>query len=259
VDGWIGDVAAVLECWLGGQAVGGAVADLLLGAANPCGRLAETLPLRLEDSPSFLNFPGEAGPVRYGEGVFVGYRGYDAVDRRVSFPFGHGLSYTTFDYSGLDVAVTGGVVTGDLAVRVDVEVTNTGPRSGKEVVQVYVGDPQAAVARPVRELRAFAKVGLEPGEPDRRPHPGCPYFSYWSTRHGGWLLEPGEFEIAVGSSSVDLRLTTTVHLDGPVPRLPLDGRSTLQEWLADPDGGPALLAAVATGPGGRGGSSPTRS
>src|SRR5439155_16191854 len=130
------------------------VADLLLGVANPSGRLAETLPLRLSDNPSYLSFPGEAGHVRYGEGVFVGYRGYDALGLDVSYPFGHGLSYTTFGYADLAAAVTGSVEGGDLAVTVTCTVTNTGERAGKEVVQLYVGDPEAQVARPPRELRA---------------------------------------------------------------------------------------------------------
>ena len=130
------------------------------GAANPCGRLAETLPLRLEDTPSYLNFPGEAGRVRYGEGVFVGYRGYDALDREVSYPFGHGLSYTSFEYADLQVAVSGRVEDGDLAVEVTCRVANTGPRRGKEVVQLYVGDVEASVARPPRELK-----GVRQGRP----------------------------------------------------------------------------------------------
>ena len=117
---WEQHAKAVLECWLSGQAAGGAVADLLLGAANPSGRLAETLPLRLEDTPSYLNFPGEAGHVRYGEGIFVGYRGYDALDRQVSYPFGHGLSYTSFDYADLTTNVTGRPQDGDLVVEVTV-------------------------------------------------------------------------------------------------------------------------------------------
>ena len=174
---WEHHARAVLECWLSGQAAGGAVADLLLGAANPSGRLAETLPLRLEDNPSYLNFPGEAGHVRYGEGVFVGYRGYDAVGREVSYPFGHGLSYTTFAYADLAVAVTGSAADGDLAITVTCTVTNTGDRAGKEIVQLYVGDPVASVARPARELKAFGKLRLEPGDgrhghlPSRRPRP----------------------------------------------------------------------------------------
>ena len=116
------------------------------------------MPLRLEDNSSYLNFPGEDGHVRYGEGVFVGYRGYDACDQQVSYPFGHGLSYTTFDYADLDVSVAE-----HAAVSVSCTVTNTGPRRGKEVVQLYVGDLITSVARPRRELKAFAKVDLEPG------------------------------------------------------------------------------------------------
>ena len=125
---WEQHAAAVLECWLGGQAVGGAIADVLTGAADPGGRLAETIPLRLEDTPSYLNFPGEEGHVRYGEGVFVGYRGFDAAGREVAYPFGHGLSYTTFAYRDLAVRVSGTDVT------VEVTVANTGGRAGREVV-----------------------------------------------------------------------------------------------------------------------------
>jgi beta-glucosidase len=210
---WEKHAGAILECWLAGQAAGGATADLLLGAANPSGRLAETLPLRLQDSPSYLNYPGEFGHVRYGEGVFVGYRGYDAVGRDVSYPFGHGLTYTTFAYADLTARVTGRTDHGDLAVTVACTVTNTGQRAGKEVVQLYVGDPEAQVARPVRELKGFVKVGLEPGRSETVTfHLGARDLSYWSVAHGGWWLEAGAFEIAVGASSRDLRLTTTVDI-----------------------------------------------
>lgn len=249
---WIHQAAAVLELWLGGQAVGGAVADLLVGATDPGGRLAETLPLRLQDTPAFLNFPGEAGHVRYGEGVFVGYRGYDALDRDVSFPFGHGLSYTTFAYDDLIVAVSGNARRGELLIEVDVRVTNTGDRRGKEVVQLYVGDPQAAVARPVRELKAFAKIDLAPGEICRVGFAlDARDLSFWSVAHGRWLLEGGDFEIAVGASSRDLRVRTTIEVDAPLPRLELTGMSTLEEWLADPDGAVALREAVGTDEHGR--------
>jgi beta-glucosidase len=173
-------VQTVLECWLSGQASGGAIADLLLGAANPCGRLAETLPRRLEDTPSYLNFPGEAGHVRYGEGVFVGYRGYDALGREVSYPFGHGLSYTSFEYADLQARVSGRVADDDLAVEVSCRIANTGPRRGKEVVQLYVGDAEASVARPPRELKAFAKLDLDTGQSERLTfHLDARDFSYW--------------------------------------------------------------------------------
>lgn len=241
-DPWEHRVAAVVECWLGGQAGGGALADVLTGVTDPGGRLAETVPLRLADTPSHLNFPGEQGHVRYGEGVFVGYRGFDALDRPVAHPFGHGLSYTEFSYSGLTVDVDGADVT------VGATVTNTGGRAGREVVQLYVGDPESSVARPPAELRGFAKVALEPGEARTVSFAlHARDLSFWSTRDGGWVLEAGEFEISVGASSRDLRLCRTITVDAPARRRPLTAGSTLQEWLADPDGGPALRAAAGPG------------
>ena len=239
--GWDGHAKAVLETWLSGQGAGRATADLLLGAVNPSGRLAETLPVRLRDNTSFLNFPGEGGHVRYGEGVFVGYRGYDALDLPVSYPFGHGLSYTTFDYDDLSTAVAGRVADGDLAVTVSCRIVNTGNCRGKEVVQLYVGAVDAPVARPVRELKAFAKVDLEPGGSELVEFTlTARDFSFWSPTAGGWVVEDGRFALAVGASSRDLRLTTTVGIAAPARRPALDGMSTLQEWLADPDGA-ALL------------------
>jgi len=250
--GWEQRARAVLECWLSGQAAGGAAADLLLGAANPSGRLAETLPLRLEDTPSYLNFPGEAGHVRYGEGVFVGYRGYDTLDREVSYPFGHGLSYTSFSYADLTTNLTGRHQDGDLVVNVTCRVTNTGDRHGSDVVQLYVRDPQASVARPVRELKGFVKVELDPGESAAVDFVLTPRdLSYWSTVHNDWVLEGGEFELAVGASSRDLRLTTTLDVAAPPPPARLDGMSTLQEWLADPAGSALLRTAVGTDATGR--------
>ena len=249
---WEQHAKAVLECWLSGQGAGGAAANLLLGTANPSGRLAETLPLRLEDTPSYLNFPGEAGQVRYGEGIFVGYRGYDALDRQVHYPFGHGLSYTSFGYADLSANVTGRPQDGDLVVNITCRVTNTGDHRGKEVVQLYVGDPEASVARPVRELKAFAKVDLDPGETTAVAFTlTARDLSYWSTRLHDWALEGGEFELAVGASSRDLRLTTTLDIAAPPLPSRLDGMSTLQEWLADPTGSALLHKAVGTDETGR--------
>ncbi len=249
---WEQHAKAVLECWLSGQAAGGAAADLLLGAANPSGRLAETLPLRLEDNPSYLNFPGEAGHVRYGEGVFVGYRGYDALGRPVSYPFGHGLSYTSFAYADLTTTVAGRHQDGDLVVTVTCQVTNTGDRRGKEVVQLYVRDCEAPVARPVRELKAFAKVDLDPGETTVVDFSlTARDFSYWSTKVGDWVLEGGAFELAVGASSRDLRLTAALDIDAPPLPTRLDGMSTLQEWLADPTGSALLRKAIGADEAGR--------
>ncbi|MEJ3652504.1 glycoside hydrolase family 3 C-terminal domain-containing protein [Actinomycetes bacterium KLBMP 9759] len=243
---WDHHAAAIVECWLGGQAVGSAVADVLTGAVAPSGRLAETLPLRLQDTPSYLNFPGEEGHVRYGEGVFVGYRGFDAGDTAVAYPFGHGLTYTEFAYSDLDVSVAGSADDGTLAITVAATVTNTGDRAGQEVVQLYVGDPVASVARPPRELKGFTKVRLGPGERTAVTFPlTARDLSFWSIAKPGWLLEPGEFTIDVGASSRDLRLSTTISVDATVPRQPLTASSTLGEWLADPAGAALITAAVA--------------
>ena len=153
---WEQHPRAILECWLSGQAAGGAFADLLLGAANPSGRLAETLPQKLDDNSSYLNFPGEAGHVQYGERIFVGYRGYDALNVPVGYPFGHGLSYTTFEYSDLDVS--GAARAGDRQVPGHQYRRPTWQGSSS----AHVGDPQASVARPVRELKAFTKVDRDP-------------------------------------------------------------------------------------------------
>lgn len=249
---WQHRAGAILECWLGGQAGGGAVSDLLLGRANPCGRLAETIPVRLHDNSSFLNFPGDSGHVRYGEGIFVGYRGHDRLDQEVSFAFGHGLSYTSFEYGDLAVDVAGSHAEGTLEITVRCRVTNTGERSGKEVVQLYVHDVEASVARPVRELRGFAKVHLEPG--GSRPVRftlDARDLSYWSETVADWVLEAGEFELAVGASSRDLRLRSTVSVDAPRVAPPLHAMSSLDEWLADPAGRAALEAAVGARPDGR--------
>jgi beta-glucosidase len=232
VSGWGHHAAAILEGWLLGQAGGSAIADLLAGRANPSGRLAETIPLRLADNPSHLTFPGELGVVRYGEGVFVGYRGYDAREQEVSYPFGHGLSYTSFGYTDLEVAVDD-----EQGVTVAATVTNTGSRAGKEVVQVYVSPPASPVARPVRELKVFAKVALEPGE-SRRVHLTLTGrdLSYFHPGQGRWVLEGGEYGVAVGSSSRDLRLSATVTVTVPASVPPLAADASLEEWLAHPVG-----------------------
>ncbi|MDP9074703.1 MAG: glycoside hydrolase family 3 C-terminal domain-containing protein [Actinomycetota bacterium] len=243
---WDHQAKAVLECWLLGQAGGGAVADLLLGVANPSGRLAETLPLRLEDSPSHLNFPGDSGHVRYGEGIFVGYRGHDASKAAVSYPFGHGLSYTTFAYRDLTVRVSGSHDAGDLAIVAACRITNTGDRVGQEVVQLYVRDVEASVARPVRELKAFAKVRLDPGATTTvRFELGSRDLSYWAVTVHDWVLEAGAFELAVGASSRDLRLLATIDIAARPIGSPIGAMSTLAEWLADPEASMALRSALA--------------
>ncbi|GAA3210532.1 glycoside hydrolase family 3 C-terminal domain-containing protein [Oerskovia jenensis] len=235
------DVSAILEGWLLGQAGGGAIADVLYGDVNPSAKLTETIPVRLEDSPAFLNFPGEDGHVRYGEGLFVGYRWYDARKIDVTFPFGHGLSYTTFAYG--DAAATVGA-DGDLEVRVT--VTNTGERAGREVVQVYTGLASTAVQRPERELKAFALVALEPGESRevvltvRRAD-----LAYWHVRADRWVVEGGGYTVDVAASSRDVRSSTTVEVEGDPLVMPLTRESSLAEVFAHPVAGPVVQAAMA--------------
>jgi beta-glucosidase len=239
---------ALVEAWLGGQAAAGGIADVLTGAVNPSGRLAETIPHRLEDNSSYLNFPGDSGVVRYGEGVFIGYRGYDKTRTDVAFPFGFGLSYTSFALSDLAVTTAGSVEAGDLSATVTLTVTNTGDRDGAEVVQVYVQDVESTVTRPVRELKGFVKVALAAGasqrvsvELDQRS------FSFWSSQLGRWAVEAGTFVIAVGASSRDLSLTETITVEAPRLAGPLSRDSTLQEWMADPNGRRLIEREVAGG------------
>ncbi|WHP16727.1 glycoside hydrolase family 3 C-terminal domain-containing protein [Cellulomonas sp. ES6] len=245
---WQDDAAAVLETWLGGQAGGSAVADLLLGVRNPSGRLAETVPHRLEDTPAFGSFPGEAGHVRYGEGVLVGYRWYDTRLLDVAYPFGHGLSYTTFAYSGVRAEVSGEGAAS--SVEVTVTVTNTGAVAGAETVQVYVGDPDAAVVRPTRELKAFAKVALEPGESRTVAVTlGARDLSYWHPGLRRWVVGGGRTVVEVGASSRDVRGTAEVTVTGEPLWSEVTADSTVNEWLAHPVGarllGPELTSATA--------------
>lgn len=233
---WIDRVPAVLEGWMMGQAGGAALADILFGLVNPCGKLAETFPLRLADTPAFINWPGGAGQVRYGEGLFIGYRYYDARELPVLFPFGHGLSYTTFAYSN---ARASALIFRDVdALTVTVDVTNTGRLAGKEVVQVYVHDRESALVRPARELKGFAKVTLMPGETKSVAIPlDWRAFAYYHPDYHQWITEDGEFDIHIGASSKDIRHTLTVTLQS-TQRLPcvLDRESTIREWMADPHG-----------------------
>ncbi|MGW6753366.1 glycoside hydrolase family 3 C-terminal domain-containing protein [Streptomyces sp. NPDC055006] len=242
---WHDRVPALVEGWLLGQGGGAALAGVLFGSVNPSGRLAETIPLRLEDSPSYLSFPGEEGHVRYGEGVFVGYRGYDKRRAEVAFPFGHGLSYTTFTYSALTVLPEADGARLELRVR----VANTGQRAGREVVQIYSRGPaDSRVARPERELRGFASVELAPGEEvEVRVSVDRADLAHYSEREAKWRVEGGVHHFEVAASSRDIRLTVPVTLDGDPSRILLTGRHTLAEWLDHPVGGPLLAEAFAHG------------
>ena len=204
---WLESVPAVLWCWYPGQEWGNALADVLFGDVNPSGRLPTTIPRRLEDTPAFLNYPGENGEVLYGEGVFVGYRYYDTVGCEPRLPFGHGLSYTRFAYGDAQVEP------GDPA-HVVLDLTNTGSRAGREVVQLYVHDVQSSVARPEQELAAFKCVALEPGETQSVRLPLTRRaLSFYDPARSAWVAEPGEFELRVGASSRDIRSRARYTLD----------------------------------------------
>jgi beta-glucosidase len=233
---WIDEVAAVLEGFMMGQAGGAAIADILFGKVNPCGKLAETFPLRLSDTPAYLNWPGGAGEVRYGEGLFIGYRYYDAKEVPVLFPFGYGLSYTKFEYSNPRVSADTFKDVDGLMVTVD--VTNTGKLAGKEIVQVYVHDRESGLVRSPKELKGFAKVELQPSETrsvsirlDFRA------FAYYHPEYKQWITEDGDFDILIAASAADIRHTLTVVLESTL-HLPciLDKESTIREWMSDPRG-----------------------
>ena len=233
---WMDGAAAVLEAWMMGQAGGGAIADILFGKVNPSGKLAESFPLSLNDTPAYLNYPGENGTVRYGEGLFIGYRYYDAKQMPTLFPFGYGLSYTTFDYKNPKSSSSSFKDVDGLTVSID--ITNSGQLAGKEIIQVYVKDHEASLVRPAKELKAFAKVELLPGETktisftlDFRA------FAFYNPAFKQWITEDGEFDILFGSSSTDIRCSLTVTLQSTL-ELPsiLDRDSTLREWTNDPRG-----------------------
>ncbi len=217
---WLGKVAGVIQAWFPGQECGNAMADVLFGAVNPSGKLTQTYPLRLQDNPAFINYPGENGHVRYGEGIFVGYRYYDKKEVAPLFPFGFGLSYSSFGYKNLHLNTD--VLEPNQRLNVSVDVTNTGKHSGQEIVQLYVRDVECSVSRPLKELKGFAKVALEPGETktvtidlEREA------LAYWDDVQHAWVAEAGEFEVLIGSSSQEIheratfRLADTVRFGGP--------------------------------------------
>ncbi len=203
---WLEGVAAVLQAWYGGQEAGNAIADVLFGDAEPGGRLPTTFPKRLADNPAYINYPGENGHVLYGEGLFVGYRYYDKKGIEPLFPFGHGLSYTDFAYSNLRLSAER--LRPDETLTVSVDVCNTGGRAGSDVVQVYVRDVASRLMRPEKELKAFAKVRLQPGETRTVTLTLEPQaLAYYDPALPGWTVEPGEFQVLVGRSAADIRLT----------------------------------------------------
>jgi len=218
---WVSAPKAIIEMYLPGEAAGEATIDVLFGAVNPSGRLAETFPIKLYDNPTFLNFPGDRECVRYAEDVYIGYRYYTTKRVPVRFPFGYGLSYTTFKYSNLVVEAPENVFANENdIVKVSVDVTNAGKVAGKEVVQLYIAVKNCEIMRPVKELKGFDKIFLEPGETktvtfelDKRA------FSYWNEdpwkkEKGYFRLAGGEFEIQIGKSAAEYDLAETITIEG---------------------------------------------
>jgi len=231
---WLDKVKAVLEGYLGGQALGGAIADLLFGDANPSGKLAETFPKVLSDNPSFLYFPGEGDKVEYKEGIFIGYRYYDKKNIEPLFPFGYGLSYTSFEYSNLTLDKKDMMDTDTLSVTVSVK--NTGNVAGKEIVQLYVQDVSSSIVRPEKELKGFEKIELQPGEErivtftlNKRS------FAYYNVELKDWHVETGEFNILVGKSSREIVLTESIHVQSIVSvTKPVHRNTLVVDLLSNP-------------------------
>ena len=241
---WIDEVDAVLLIWLGGMELGHAAAALLAGDENPSGKLPLTFPRRYQDVPSYLNFPGESGAVWYGEGIFVGYRYYDAVEIQPQFPFGHGLSYTSFALSNLRLSAQKLDVDRDEPLQVWVDVTNTGDRPGQEVVQLYLSDVQSTLHKPPKELKGFQKVALTPGETqtvaltlDRRA------LAHWDPAEHAWCVEPGVFQVLVGVSSEDIRLRDAFTAVGLNPYR-YGPRTAIGQVIGDPRARDVLMNAL---------------
>jgi len=211
---WLDKTPALLDMWYGGQEAGTALASILFGDANPSGKLSVSLPKEFKDSPAAANYPGVNLKVNYAEGIYVGYRYYDTKNVEPQFPFGFGLSYTKFDYSGLKVTplmLAGGA--GHSGAVVSLTVRNTGTRTGAEVVQLYVHDGHSKIDRPVHELKGFRRVELKPGESQTVGFTlSRAAFSYWSPETKSWVADPGTFEIQVGASSRDIRLHAPLEL-----------------------------------------------
>ncbi|MEH6956591.1 glycoside hydrolase family 3 C-terminal domain-containing protein [Neobacillus drentensis] len=239
---WLDRVKGVLEGYLGGQALGGAIADLLFGHTSPSGKLAETFPKKLIHNPSYLNFPGDGETVEYREGIFVGYRHYDTRDVEPLFPFGYGLSYTSFEYSDLQVEKK--QIKDDETITVTVKIKNTGSMTGKEVVQLYVRDVESTISRPEKELKGFEKVSLQPGEEKTVTFElGKRAFAYYNVKLKEWHVETGTFDLLVGTSSRNILLRDTVDVESTVTiRKLLTRNSTFGELMEHPVGAEMMKA-----------------
>ena len=213
---WVEQCKAVVHGYLGGQAGAGAMLEVLIGWQNPCGKLAETIPLRYEDTPAARYFPGRKQNAEYREGLYVGYRYYETANKAVRYPFGYGLSYTTFAYSDLKVNVE----------KITFTLTNTGSVAGSEIAQLYVAKPDAAVFRPAKELKGFAKVFLKAGESKTVTIPlDDKTFRYWNVATDRWEVEGGSYQLLVGASVQDIRLTAEIALPGTGAPAPYAGKA----------------------------------
>ncbi|MCB0570850.1 MAG: glycoside hydrolase family 3 C-terminal domain-containing protein [Phaeodactylibacter sp.] len=216
---WAAKAKAIVEGWLGGQAGGGALADVLTGKVNPSGKLSETFPQRLEDTPAFLDFPGRQGHAHYGEGLFIGYRYYDKKKIEPLFPFGYGLSYTTFSYTGIQASTSSAKDTE--TIQVDVKVKNTGKVAGKEIVQLYVHNGSTELIRPEKELKHFAKVDLKPGEETTvRFDLSYRDFAYYDAQVHDWQVNSGAYTVLVGGSSASLPLKADIDIEATKVKYP---------------------------------------
>lgn len=231
---WMSKVAGVLEAWLGGEAGAGAIADILFGAVNPSGKLAVTFPERIEDSPGYLNFPGENGKHLYQEGIFVGYRYYEKKKIDPTYPFGYGLSYTEYEYSDLELSSNN--ITDEDTVTVSFKLRNIGKRAGNEISQIYVKPHQSRLKRPVKELKEFTKVHLEPGESKEVSVTLAGRdFAYYDDYHATWVVDSADYTLAVGANSADIRLEKTLHMDSKqVVFTPLTGESYCYNLVDNP-------------------------
>ncbi len=237
---WVDEVPAILEMYLGGQAVGEATVDLLFGVVNPSGKLAETFPIRLEDNPSYLSYKVVDNKIYYDEKVFVGYRYYDTKEIPVLFPFGHGCSYTTFEYSHL--VVNQDHIRDDESLIVSVDITNTGKVFGKEVVQLYVQDLTQTAIRPVKELRQFEKVALQPGETQTVSFTLTKRdFAYYHTGISDWYVPTGQYRILIAKSSRDIKLEETITVTSTID-LPfkVTWNTTFNELVSHPQLRPVI-------------------
>lgn len=232
---WADDVKAILNAYLGGQSVAPAIVDVLTGKANPCGKLAETYPICLKDTPTSFRYPDSKEDVQYRESIFIGYRYYDKVDRNVRFPFGFGLSYTSFEYS--DIRLRKKNLTKGESTKVTFTIKNTGDAAGAEIAQVYVGKPESRVFRAPKELKGFVKVYLEPGEEKKvSVELDDRAFAFWNTATDGWCVESGEYNILVGASSRDIRLEAAVKMKSEDDATIVDLRESAGVYF---DGDPA--------------------